>query len=116
MRRRDFIGLTSGAAAGLAAWPALGQQAGQMRRIGVVIINGPKEPLGKDHIDALGKRLAELGWVEGRNLAIDYRYSAGNAELVRAHAAELVALSPDLILVQGTPGATAFSRATRTIP
>ena len=116
MRRREFIALIGGAAAGLAPLSAFGQQAGQMRRIGVVIVNGPNESLGKDHIDALRKRLAELGWVEGRNIAIDYRYSGGNADLVRAHAAELIALSPDLILVQGTPGATAFSRGTRTIP
>jgi putative ABC transport system substrate-binding protein len=87
-----------------------------MRRIAVVIINGPDEPLGKDHIAAFRKRMVELGWIEGGNLAVEYRYSGGNAELVRAHAAELVALSPDLILVQGTPGATAFKRGTRTIP
>jgi putative tryptophan/tyrosine transport system substrate-binding protein len=115
MRRREFI---SGIVGSAAAWPltARAQQPDLMRRIGVVIVNGPNEALGHDHIAALRKRLAELGWVEGRNITIEYRFSGGNAELVRAHAAELVALSPDLILVQGTPGATAFHRATQTIP
>jgi putative ABC transport system substrate-binding protein len=116
MKRRTFIRFLGGAAAGLAPSVAFGQQAGQTRRIGVVIVNGPSEPIGKGHIDALRKGLAELGWIEGRNIAIEYRYGGGNADLVRAQAAELIALSPELILVQGTPGATAFSRATRTIP
>jgi putative ABC transport system substrate-binding protein len=114
MRRRDLLGLLGGAAAGFVSFAAFSQQ--NMRRIAVVIINGPDEPLGKDHIAAFRKRLAELGWIEGRNIAVEYRFSGGDADLVRAHAAELIALSPDLILVQGTPGATAFRRATRTIP
>ena len=115
MRRRDFI---SGVIGSVAAWPltARAQQPDRMRRIGVVIVNGPNEALASDHITALRKRLAELGWVEGQNITIEYRFSGGNADLVRADAAELVALSPDLILVEGTPGATAFHRATQTIP
>jgi putative ABC transport system substrate-binding protein len=80
------------------------------------MINGPDHTLVKESITAFLKRMAELGWTEGSNIAIEYRYSGGNAELVRAHAAELVALSPDLILVQGTPAATAFRRATSSIP
>ena len=114
MRRREFVALLGSVAAGLSPVGVFAKP--NMRRIGVVIINGPDEPLGREHIAAFRKRMAELGWIEGQNIAIEYRYSGGNAELVRAHAAELIALSPDLILVQGTPGATAFSRATRTIP
>jgi putative ABC transport system substrate-binding protein len=115
MQRRDFI---SGIVGSVTAWPltARAQQSDRKRRIGVVIVNGPNEALGTDHIAALRKRLAELGWVEGQNISIEYRFSGGDADLVRAHAAELVALSPDLILVQGTPGAMAFHRATQTIP
>lgn len=73
MRRRDFVGLLGGAAAGFVSFGAFSQQ--NMRRIAVVIINGPDEPLGKDHIAAFRKRLAELGWIEGRNIAVEYRFS-----------------------------------------
>jgi putative tryptophan/tyrosine transport system substrate-binding protein len=85
MRRREFLRVLGGTAAvwSLAPFAAFGQQT--MRRIAVVIINGPDEPLGKDHIAAFRKRMVELGWIEGGNIAVEYRYSGGNAELVRAH-------------------------------
>jgi putative ABC transport system substrate-binding protein len=98
----------------VAPFAAFGQQT--MRQIAVAMVNGPDDPLGKEHIAAFRKRMVEIGWIEGQNIAVEYRYSVGIAELLRAHVTELVALSPELILVQGTPGATAFKRATQTIP
>lgn len=115
MRRREFLALSSVAALGsLRPLSAFGQQT--IRRIAVVSIGDPDQPRVRENIAVFLKRMAELGWIEGINLAVEYRYSGGNADLVRTHAAELVVLSPDLILVQGTPAATAFKRATSTIP
>jgi DNA-binding LacI/PurR family transcriptional regulator len=97
MRRREFISLIGGAAA---AWPlaARAQQSDRIRRIGVLMAYAEDNPDGKPRLAAFAKALQELGWTDGRNIRIEYRWSAGDAERTRRYATELVALSPDIIL------------------
>ena len=92
MNRRAFITLIGGAA----AWPisARAQQAEQMRRIGVLIANTESDPEGQARVAALRQDLQRLGWTEGRNIRIDYRWGVGDPDRARAYAAELVALAP----------------------
>jgi putative ABC transport system substrate-binding protein len=111
MRRRDFITLLCGAA----AWPAAarGQQGERVRRIGVLM--GPAEnPQNRLRIDAFVQRLRQLGWIEDRNVRIDYRWGGGDD--TRRFAEELVLLVPDVILTSGSAPLGALLRATRTVP
>jgi len=112
MKRRAFITLIGGAA----AWPlaARAQQGSGMRRIGVISPNNDR-PARERHA-AFFQGLQQLGWIEGRNVHIDARWSAGDAAEIRRHAAELVALPSDVILASGgaTPGPVL--QATRTVP
>ena len=114
MRRRDFIGLLGGAS----AWPlaARGQQPDRMRRIGVLMDQAPDDPDSSPRTAAFLGGLQQLGWTDGRNVRIDTRWSAGNADLQRRYAAELVALAPDVILATASPTVVALQAATRTIP
>ena len=114
MRRRDFI---QGIAVS-SAWPlvARAQQGEQMRRIGLLMNIGADDPEAPAMVGAFSQGLAESGWIIGRNARIDYRWYQGNAETARAYAAELLALTPDIILVSGTQGATAVKQHTRTVP
>jgi putative ABC transport system substrate-binding protein len=102
IRRREFVALLGGAAA---AWPlaARGQQGERMRRIGVLWAIAENDQDAQLRVKAFEAGLRELGWVEGRNLRIDYRWSPGDANLLRVQAAELVASAPDLILATSTP-------------
>jgi putative ABC transport system substrate-binding protein len=114
MRRRDFIkGI-----AGLAAWPlaAHAQQTEHMRRIGVLMNIGADDPLAPALVGAFSQALAEAGWIIGRNARIDYRWYQSDAEAARAYGAELLALTPDIILASGTQGAIALKQLTRTVP
>jgi putative tryptophan/tyrosine transport system substrate-binding protein len=115
VRRRDFIGAIGGAAV---AWPiaARAQQPEKMRRIGVLMPALADDPVSKDRAAAFQQALAELGWIEGRNVHVDYRWSAGDVDRTRSFAAELAALAPDAILVQGSAPLTALLQTTRTIP
>jgi putative tryptophan/tyrosine transport system substrate-binding protein len=115
VRRREFITLLGGSAA--AAWPiaAGAQQAERMRRIGVLMSVASNGPEGQARLAAFTNRLAQLGWTDGRNVRIDYRWGAGDAERSRKYAAELIALDPDVILASGDP-VMAMRQATRTIP
>jgi len=114
MKRREFITLIGGAA----AWPvaARAQQGERMRRIGVLAAIAADEPEAQARNASFLQRLGELGWTVGRNVRIDYRWSADNADDIRRYAAELVALVPDVILA--TSGATvgALQRASRSVP
>jgi ABC-type uncharacterized transport system substrate-binding protein len=114
MKRREFI-LAIGAAA---AWPlaARAQQAEQMRRIGVLIANAESDPEGQARIAAFQQGLQQFGWTIGRNVQIDSRWPAGDSERIRRYAAELVALSPDVILATGSAAAGPLLQATRTVP
>ena len=114
MKRRDFITLLGGAA----AWPlaARAQQRERMRRIGVLLNLGSDDQEGQTRNAAFLQALQELGWTVGRNIRIDYRWGAGNAELYRKHAADLVALAPDIILTNGTSIIGPVLQTTRTVP
>ncbi len=115
MRRRDFITLFGGAAA---AWPlaARAQQYGRMRRIGVFMNLGKDDPESATRLAAFRQGLQGLGWTEGRNLRIDYRWGAGDLDRYQGYAAELVALAPDVILAAGGPIVRMLQQATRTVP
>src|SRR5262245_62715928 len=114
MKRRAFITLLGGAA----AWPlaASAQQPERMRRIGVLIPYAADDPEGQARIAAFLQGLQQLGWTEGRNVRIDFRWGAANAERIRRDAAELVALAPDVILASGTSTVGPLLQATRTVP
>jgi putative tryptophan/tyrosine transport system substrate-binding protein len=115
MRRREFIALLGGAAAG---WPlaARAQQRERMRRIGVVAGDMETDPEEQMRIGAFRQRLAQLGWVGGGSVSFDYRWAATDDDRIRSHVAELVDLKPDVILTQGTPLTLAAQQQTRTIP
>ena len=114
MKRREFISLLGGAA----AWPlaARAQQGERMRRIGVLMNTAADDPEGKARNVAFERGLQELGWTDGRNVRIDYRWGAGDAGRIRRYAAELVSLSPDVILTVGSATAGPLLQATRTVP
>ena len=98
MKRREFITLVSGAAA---TWPlaARAQQGERIRRIGVLMNLAADDPEAQARLAAFHQGLQEAGWAVGRNLRIDYRWGAGDADRFRRYAAELVALVPEVILV-----------------
>jgi len=114
VKRREFITLLGGAA----AWPlaARAQQPGRMRRIGVLAPIYAEELESKARISAFVLRLRELGWVDGSNVQIVYRWSGGKVADTRKYAAELAALAPDVILTFGSLGAGALIQATGTVP
>ena len=114
MRRRAFISLLGGAA----TWPlaARAQQGESMRRIGVLMSTSADDPEGQARLAAFQQGLQQSGWTIGRNVRIDSRWPAGDSERLRRYAAELVALSPDVILATGSAAAGPLLQATRTIP
>jgi putative ABC transport system substrate-binding protein len=113
--RRDFIRLLGGAAA---AWPlAAGAQQGErMRRIGVLHNFAADDPLGQARNGVFLQGLQQAGWTIGRNVQIETRWAAGDADRLRTYAAELVTLAPDVILGTGNAGAAPLLQATRTVP
>jgi len=115
VKRREFILALGGAAAG---WPfaARAQQGERMRRIGVLMNLAADDPEGQARIAAFLQGLQQLGWTDGRNLRIEYRWAAGDADRVRRYAAELLALSPDVILASGSAVVVPLLQATRTVP
>jgi putative ABC transport system substrate-binding protein len=117
MKRREFITLLGGSAAwALAARAARAQQPDRARRIGVLMHLPENDPEAQARIRAFLQGLQQLGWTEGRNLRIDYRFGAADVERARRYAAELIALAPDLIQVSGTGPMAAVHEATRTVP
>jgi len=114
MKRREIIALLGGAAVGLPL--ATRGQAEATRRIGALIAFAKDDPETEERLAGFQQGLAKRGWVEGRNIHIDYRFAAGRADPLPVFAKELVALQPDVILGH-TPGAiVALQRETRTIP
>ena len=115
MQRREFITLLGGAAA---TWPlaARAQQPERMRRIGVLMNIAENDPQSKVRTLAFVRGLEERGWTLGGNLQIEYRWAAGNANLYRRYAPELVALAPDVLLATGGTGVGALQQVTSTIP
>jgi putative ABC transport system substrate-binding protein len=118
MRRREFITVLAGAVALPLLCPrvARSQQPDRMRRIGVLMASGENDPEAKAQLSGFTQRLADLGWIDGRNLRMDVRWAAGNVDRIRMFAKELVGLQPDLILANSTPATAALQRETRTIP
>src|SRR5262249_53043097 len=116
LRRREFIALLGGAAA---AWPVAAraqQPAERMRRVGVLMSVAADGPEGQARLVAFLNGLRQAGWIEGRNVRIDQRWGAGDAERARRYAAELVALGPDVILASGDHSVVASQQAPRTVP
>ena len=115
LKRREFITLLGGAAV---AWPlaARAQSADRMRRIGVLMSTTADDPEGQARIAAFQQGLQQFGWAIGHNVRIDSRWPAGDPERFRRYAAELVALSPDVILATGSAAAAPLLQATRTVP
>jgi ABC-type uncharacterized transport system substrate-binding protein len=117
MRRREFIALIGGvAAAGI--WPsaAYAQRPDEVRRIGVLMPLAASDPSMKAQVTAFVSQLQDLGWAEGRNLRIDYRWAAGDAARMQVFAKELVALQPHVLFARSTPVTAALLKQTHTIP
>jgi putative ABC transport system substrate-binding protein len=114
LHRREFITLLGGAAA---AWPlaARAQPAERVRRIGL-LMGTVDDQEGQARVTALKQGLQELGWTDGRNIQIETRFGGADAGRIRAHAAELVALAPDVLVGHTTPGTRALRQATSSIP
>jgi putative ABC transport system substrate-binding protein len=115
MIRRTFIALLGGAAA---AWPlaARAQQPERMRRIGVLLNITADDPQSQARLAAFAQGLQQLGWTIGQNVLADYRWGGGSAEAMRKHAAELVALAPDVILAHSSTALAPLLQLTRTVP
>ena len=114
MQRRKFITLLGSAV----AWPltAHAQQPERSARIGVLMGIGENDPEAGPRVEALEQGFQELGWVKGRNLQLDYRWTAGDPDRARLFAKEIVELKPDLIVVHSTPAVKALRQLTTTIP
>lgn len=115
MRRREFITLLGGVAA-TRPLRALAQQPERTRRVGVLTGLAAGDPEGQTRIAAFLHELQHLGWTDGRNIKIDYRWSADNADEARKYAAELVALAPDVMLATGSATVGPLLQASRTVP
>jgi putative ABC transport system substrate-binding protein len=114
INRREFATLLGGAA----AWPiaARGQQRERMRHVGVLHGQAADDPEGTIRFAAFLQALQELGWTVGRNLQLEARWAAGDARLFRKYAAELVALSPDVVLANGTAAVVPLQQESATVP
>jgi putative ABC transport system substrate-binding protein len=115
MQRRVFLAILGSA---VAAFPltARSQQADRMRRIGVLIGLAANDAQGQAALAALLQAFAQLGWVDGRNVKIDYRWGGGNADEARKYAAELVGLGPEVMMATGGASVGALLQASKTIP
>jgi ABC-type uncharacterized transport system substrate-binding protein len=115
IRRRDFIKVIAGSAT---AWPlvARAQQAEKIRRIGALIGYAEGDPIAKSRVAAFVQGLQQLGWMEGRNLQVEYRFAPGDADRMRTFAKELDALKPECILTNTTSVTAAVQRETQTVP
>ena len=116
MRRREFVGLCGALAA---TWPIAlrAQQGERVRRISVLMASTLDDPESQARIAAFQQSLQQLGWIDGRNVSIDTRWATTNPDDIRRHAAELAALTPDVILAgTGTATVAPLLQATRTVP
>jgi putative ABC transport system substrate-binding protein len=114
LKRREFVSLLGGAV----AWPiaARAQQQERIRRVGALISLTADDPQSKARVAAFLRGLQPLGWTDGRNLHIDYRWGEGDAGHMHSHAAELIALAPDVVVAGGSEATATFQQATRNVP
>src|SRR5258708_11923077 len=114
MRRREFITLLGGAA----AWPlaARAQPQARMRRLGFLSLGLPNDAFGKNNTAAFLQGLDVLGWKEGANLQIDWRWSGADAALAERQAAELIGIKPDVLLAGGNPAVEKLRQQLKTVP
>ena len=114
MRRREFITVLGGAS----AWPLVGhaQQPERVRRVGVLMSIPENDPIAQRRVTIVAQALGRFGWVEGKNIRIDYRFAASDPTLFKTYAAELVGLLPDAILATSSSAVAALRQQTRTIP
>jgi putative ABC transport system substrate-binding protein len=112
MRRREFLGLVGGAA----TWPLTARAQERVRRIGVLMPAAADDRDAQDRVAAFLQGLQQSGWSVGRNVRIEYRWSASDADAMRKNAVELIALAPDVILANGNAAMTPLLRVTRTVP
>ncbi len=115
MRRRAFLSLVGGAAA---SWPlgASAQQPERMQRVSVLIGIAEKDPEAVRRVKAFRLGMRDLGWIEGRNVQVEYRFVGSNLESINKHVAEVIMLAPDVIVANTTPILAALRPATSTIP
>jgi putative ABC transport system substrate-binding protein len=115
MRRREFIKIIGGS---MLAWSsaARAQQAERMRRVGVLTNRAATDPEATEALGAFAQGLVELGWTIGRNVRIEYRYAGSDPATIHKSAAELVALTPDVILASGTLSVAALQQSSRSLP
>ena len=114
MKRREFVT----ALGGIAAWPLAGyaQQPERVRRVGVLMPWSENDPVAQASVNAFAQALGRLGWVEGNNIRIDYRFAAGDPALLKTYASELVGPSPQVILASTPQAVAAVRQQTETIP
>src|SRR3954471_1877279 len=114
MQRREFIGLAGAAAV---TWPLAARAQQGVKRIGVLSGQAENDPEGQERIGAFRQALEKLGWTDGRNLRIAYRWLGGaDPSRASAYASQVIETAPDLIMVNGTPALEAMQRATKAIP
>jgi putative ABC transport system substrate-binding protein len=111
MRRREFISLLGGAT----TWPLVAR-AQQTRRVGALLIFAESDPEAKVWLQAFQGGLQRLGWEQGRNIQLEYRFAGTDLDRLRTEAAELVGMRPDVLFTAGTPALAALSRETRSLP
>src|SRR3974390_2861076 len=114
MRRREFIKVIAGSA----AWPlaARAQQPGRTRRVGVLLGIVESDPETNARLRAFRLGMRDLGWIEGHNIQIEYRFAGSDPKAIEKQVTELVGLAPDVIVANSTPVMTAPKPATITIP
>lgn len=115
MRRRDFIKIVAGSAA---AWPlvARAQQGGRTRRVTVLVGLDEQDSEAQKRVKAFRAGMRDLGWIEGRNIQIEYRFAGGNLELINKYVAEVIGLTPDVIVANSTPVIAALRASKTTTP
>jgi putative ABC transport system substrate-binding protein len=117
MKRREFITLLGGAAAASVSGPlAARAQADRVRRVGIFMDLAEQDAEGQTRVAAFRKGLQDLGWIEGRNVKFDTRWTGGDPARMRRLAAEIVSLAPEVIMNGGLPTLVAMQQETRTIP